>query len=109
MINAALLDALLLAYLTWAGFLAAMSLRWAWYRLTLPVKVLAVPLVLSAFALDLVLNLLASVPFLDWPHEATFSQRMGRYKADATWRTPIARWICANLLDPFQMGGHCRG
>ena len=62
-----------------------------------------------AAALDLVLNLLASVPFLDWPHEATFSQRMGRYKADATWRTPIARWICANLLDPFQMGGHCRG
>jgi len=104
----ALLDGLLLAYLTWAGFLAAMSLRWAWYRLSLPVKVLAVPLVLVAFALDLVFNLVTTVLFLDLPQEATFSQRMGRYKGDATWRTPIARWICANLLDPFQIGGHCR-
>jgi len=104
----ALLDVLLLAYLLWVAFLAAMSLRLAWYRLTLLVKVLAVPLVLVAFALDLVFNLVATVLFLDLPHEATFSQRMGRYKGAATWRTPIARWICATLLDPFQIGGHCR-
>lgn len=105
----ALLDVLLLAYLLWVAFLAAMSLRLAWYRLTLLVKVLAVPLVLVAFGLDLVFNLVATVLFLDLPQEATFSQRMGRYKGDATWRTPIARRICATLLDPFQIGGHCRG
>lgn len=105
----ALLDVPLLAYLLWVAFLAAMSLRLAWYRLTLLVKVLAVPLVLVAFALDLVFNLVATVLFLDLPHEATFSQRMGRYKAGASgWRATVARWVCANLLDPFQNGGHCR-
>jgi len=104
------LDAVLLAYLTWAAFLAAMSLRWAWYRLPLATRILAVPLVVVIFALDLAFNLLASLLFIDLPREATFSQRMGRYKAGASgWRATVARWVCANLLDPFQIGGHCRG
>lgn len=99
---------LLYAYALWAMFLAVMALRWAWYRLTAPVKVLAFPLVLIAFAADLIFNLFATVPFFDLPREATFSQRMGRYKYGDGWRAVVARWVCANLLDPFQIGGHCR-
>ena len=103
------------AYLLWALFIAVMALRWAWYRLTLPVKVLAAPLVLVAFTADLVFNLMATVPFIDLPREATFSQRMGRYKATVIggkigqgWRAAVARWVCSTLLDPFEIGGHCR-
>lgn len=102
--------AVIYAYVLWAAFLAVMSLRWAWYRLPIVTRVLAAPLVLLAFAGDLVFNLLASALFFDFPAEATFSQRMGRYKEQQTgWRAAIARWVCANLLDPFQQGGHCRG
>lgn len=106
----ALLKVLLLAYLTWAAFLAAMALRWAWHRLPVTTRIIAAPLVVVIFALDLVFNLLASLLFLDLPREATFSQRMGRYKAEASgWRAGVARWVCANLLDLVQIGGHCRG
>jgi len=103
----------LYAYVLWAAFLAVMSLRWAWYRLPLATRVLAVPLVALAFAGDLVFNLLASIPLGEFPQEATFSQRMGRYKSWAPfrpthWRVKLAQWVCANLLDPFEIGGHCR-
>lgn len=37
------------AYGLWVMFIAVMALRWAWYRLSVPVRVLAAPL-LSACA-----------------------------------------------------------
>jgi len=103
-----ILEIALYSYIMWVLFLAVMSLYAAWSKLPIVTKALAVPAALIAVAMDIGLNLVATIPFLDLPHELTFSQRMGRYKHNPSWRTPIACWICANLLDPFQVGGHCK-
>jgi hypothetical protein len=104
-----ILETLLYTYVMWVLFLAVMSLYAAWKTLPLVTKILAVPAVLIAVLMDVGLNIIATVPFLDLPQEWTFSQRMGRYKRNKSWRTPIACWFCSNLLDPFQVGGHCSG
>lgn len=97
------------AYVLWVMFLAVMALQHAWPRLPALVRALAVPAVVVAIILDIAFNVLATVPFADPPREWTFSQRMGRYKSGTGWRAAIAHWVCANLLDPFDIGGHCRG
>lgn len=109
----ALLLVLGYTYSLWIAFLAVMALRWAWERLPLATKVLAAPLVAVAIVADVAFNLAVSVPLAELPREATFSQRMGRYLSWAPirpnhWRVRLARWVCANLLDPFEIGGHCR-
>lgn len=112
---AVVLAGLAVAYLLWVLFLAVMALQHAWSRLPSLVRALAVPAVVVAIALDVAFNLLASIPFADLPREWTLSQRMGRYKLSytngrlgAVWRAKVAQWVCANLLDPFEIGGHCR-
>lgn len=104
-----ILETLLYTYVMWVLFLAVMSLYAAWKTLPTVTKALAIPAVLLAVVMDVGLNIIATVPFLDPPREWTFSQRMGRYKRIKSWRTPIACWFCSNLLDPFQVGGHCSG
>lgn len=104
----AVLEIALYSYVLWVLFLAVMALYAVWRTLPIVTKVLAVPAVAVAVVMDIGLNLIATIPFIDLPHELTFSQRMGRYLNNPSWRTPIAKWICANLLDPFQTGGHCR-
>ena len=96
------------AYVLWVMFLAVMALANAWRDLTMFVKVLALPAVVVAILLDIAFNLAATVIFFDLPREATFSQRMSRYKQGSGWRCRVACWVCGNLLDPFQVGGHCR-
>ncbi len=100
-------DFALYAYVLWVLFLAVMSLYAAWRTLPTFTKALSLPAVVIAVIMDVGLNIVATIPFLDLPHELTFSQRMGRYIRNPSWRTPIAKWICGNLLDPFQVGGHC--
>jgi hypothetical protein len=102
-----ILEFVLYAYVLWVLFLAVMALYAVWRELPMFTKALAVPGVLVAVVMDVGLNIVATIPFLDLPHELTFSQRMGRYIRNPSWRTPIAKWICGNLLDPFQVGGHC--
>lgn len=102
--------AVLYAYLLWLLFLAVMALNWRWHLLSKPVKALALPAVLVAVALDILFNAtLGTLVFLELPRQWTFSQRVGSYKRSIDWRAPVAQWICANLLDPFEAGGHCRG
>lgn len=103
------------AYIVWLMFLVVMALMHARDRGVLPrgTLMLAAPAILVAVALDIALNVLASIPFAELPQELTFSQRVGRYKSWAAlrpdhWRVKAAQWICANLLDCFQIGGHCR-
>lgn len=79
------------AYVLWVLFLAAMSMRWAWPRMSITAKALATPVALLAFVLDILFNVAASIPFVDLPREATFSQRMGRYKTGDDWRAIVAR------------------
>lgn len=104
---------ILYAYTLWLLFLAVMALQWKWNDLPKSVKVLAIPAVLLAITFDVLFNYtIACVLFLKLPAkgEWTFSQRVGNYKRRIDWRAPIAHWICANLLDPFEAdGAHCKG
>ena len=96
------------AYLLWLAFLVVMALKARWSTLPIVTRVLASPAVLFVVAFDIGFNLAATVLFIDLPREATFSQRMSRYKRGDGLRSTVARWVCANLLDPFEVGGHCR-
>lgn len=104
----AALTVLALAYVLWVLFLCVMALKHAWPRLTPFTRACAIPAVVVAILLDIVFNVLATVPFFDPPAEWTFSQRMGRYKGETGRRAAVARWVCSTLLDPFEIGGHCR-
>jgi len=101
---------ILYAYAMWLLFLAVMALNWRWRALPKVVKAIALPAVLVSVALDVLFNLtLGTLLFLELPREWTFSQRVGSYKRRIDWRAPLAQWICANLLDPFEVEGHCKG
>ena len=59
--------------------------------------------------LDILLNLISSVILLDVPKEVTLSQKLSRLNDTGGWRGDVARWICAELLDPFDPRGfHCK-
>jgi hypothetical protein len=59
--------------------------------------------------LDIFLNLISSVIMLDIPKEVTLSQKLSRLNDTGGWRGDVARWICAELLDPFDPRGyHCK-
>lgn len=95
-------------YVFWLLFIVTMAGKAAWPVLTPVARVLIAPAALTALLLDVFFNLvIATVLFLDLPREWTFTKRLVRYKPDHNWRGRLARWICANLLDPFQVGGHC--
>lgn len=102
----------LYAYLLWLLFLAVMALQTKWRALPKLVRAIALPAVLVAVAMDIVFNwTIGTLLFVRLPvrGEFTFSQRVGNYKRRADWRAPVATWICSNLLDPFEVGGHCKG
>lgn len=103
----------LLAYVLWVLFVAVMAFKAAWPRLHPLMKALALPVAVVAVLLDIVFNALMSLPLLELPQEWTFSQRMSRYLAwsavrPRAWKVRLARWVCHNVLDPFEVGGHCR-
>lgn len=101
---------ILYAYALWLLFLAVMALNWRWHALPKAVRAIALPAVLVSVLLDVLFNLtLGTLLFLDLPRQWTFSQRVGSYKRRFDWRAPLAAWICDNLLDPFEAGGHCKG
>lgn len=101
---------ILYIYLLWLLFLAVMALKWKWSSLPKAVRAIAAPAVIVAVFLDVLFNItIGTILFLDLPHQWTFSQRIGSYKARFDWRSPLAAWICANLLDPFEVdGAHCK-
>lgn len=104
--------AIFLAYVTWGLFLAAMALIAVRRAGTLPrmALVLGYPLVAIGALCDVALQAVSTIFFGDWPREWFLTQRLGRYIAGTDgWRKTAALWICRNLLDPFQVGGHCTG
>lgn len=101
---------LVLAYFTWVCFLAAMSLIAAKKAGKLPVtaEILGWPLIIVGGFADFLLNIASSVLFLELPREWFLTQRCDRHLRDSSgWRRLRAQQICSNLLDPFQIGGHC--
>ena len=109
LIDAGLIDWVIYTYLFYLLFVVTMAAKAAWDNLSIVPRVLLVPAALVAVLMDVFFNLVAAtVIFFDLPREWLFTQRLERYKAQgAGWRYTLARWICQNLLDPFQQGGHC--
>ncbi len=104
-----------LSYVTWTCFLAVMSLLAAKRegKLSKTTLYLGYPLAGVGVLLDFTLNMMASLVFLDIPREWLLTIRCDKAlgqvdpKGVALYRQKIAKWICSNLLDPFQSGGHC--
>lgn len=105
-----MIETVLLVYAMYLLFVVTMAAKAAWENLTIIPRVLLFVPALVAVLLDAAFNLtLATVLFVDHPQEWLFTQRLNRYKyGDSAWRTTVAVWICKNLLDPLQSGGHCR-
>jgi len=93
----------------WVLFLAYVPLRANWSRLPTTTKALGSVVVIVAFVCDVIFNaVIGTIIFLDIPREATFTKRVSKLKRGLCWRARLAKWICENLLDPFEVGGHCR-
>jgi hypothetical protein len=100
----------LVLWLAWVMYLAYTSLERAHKlgKVGRVATVLALPLLLVFWPLDVLINLtLLTLVFAEWPRELTITQRLGRHHATSTgWRHALARWLGAELLDPFDADGH---
>lgn len=110
--SAVLLVALAYLYAFWCAYVLVMGIYRAHLadRLVGLNKVMALPVVAIAYAMDVVANwIIAPLVFLDWPREALVTARLVRYKRDDHgWRRQIADFICERLLDVFDpTGDHC--
>ena len=98
----------LYTYVFYFAFLAVMLLKAKWDLLPLPMKVWVAPGAVIAFLMDIAFNYsFATILFLEIPHEFTFTARLSRYKTEGGLRGKVATWLCVNLLDPAEIGGHC--
>ena len=99
---------LIYTYTFYFAFLAVMLLKAKWDALPLPMKVLSAPGVIIAYFMDIAFNYsIATILFLQGPQEFTFTARLSRYKTEGGLRGKVATWLCVNLLDPAEIGGHC--
>lgn len=100
---------LLTLYTLWFFYLAVMNLKRAKDAGTMtPVaKFLAYGIVLPGAILDVVVNVLATIPFWDIPKEWTLSQRLSRYYVEGSdnWRSKAAEYIARNFLNTFDPSG----
>ena len=77
-------------------------------RASIVVRLLGYVIVLLGVVLDVLFNAtFGTLLFLQPPREWLFTARCKSHLEEQTWRGAIARWICANALDPFEEGGHC--
>ena len=99
-------------YLLWLFFLASMVLLAAHKKGTLskPALILGVPVIGLGLLIDVSVNVLLSAVFFELPKEWTVSQRLSRYKAEASgWHYKVAKFVCENFLDTFDPSGcHCK-
>lgn len=101
---------LAIGWLLWVFFLAVMMLRHIKETEGLPPETekLGMSVLFVGLIIDFAWNLLMSIPLLELPREGTFTARATRHLHDDNWRGSICRWCCKKLLDPFQLGGHCK-
>lgn len=102
---------LLAWFVLWVLFLAVMALKRAQDEGKLHSGVayyLGLSVLVIGYVADFLVNLgPATLLFLELPQEKTVTERCNRHLLDDGWRGAIAHWLCSNLLDPFQIGGHC--
>ncbi len=99
-----------LTLLTWACYLATMSLRRERDNLSPFAKAMAYQLLPGFYLHDVLFNLtVGTIFFRELPREMLFTARCDRWLKDESWRGEEARWWCTNYLDPFdQNHKHCR-
>lgn len=104
-----ILKSALLLYVLWIFYLAVMNLKRAWAagNLNRTARILAAPVVVVGFALDIVSNIFPmSILFLEPPEELTVTARLSRHIRDSTgWELALAQWFIP-ILDPFDHTGH---
>lgn len=108
-----MIELALYTYLFWLGYLAVCGIYVGWRKAPIWVQVLLAPVVLSVLGVDVLFNYtLASVLFFQLPPRGcyTMTERISTYKDgdQYSWRGKFGKFICANMLDPFQQGGHCK-
>lgn len=113
MMGVAVLYALAYTYGFLIGYYAVCGLYVGWRKFPRWLKVGMAPFVIVVVLADVTFNVtIGCVLFLGLPPRKcfTFTQRISFYKNETpdTWRGKFGRFICANLLDPAQVGGHCR-
>jgi hypothetical protein len=102
-------------YLSLLGFytlyLAIMSLYRGYLDNTLPVasKVLGYPILAIGLAVDVVMNItLFSIIFAEIPKQWLVTTRLKKHIKKSGYRGWLARFICHNLLSPFDpTNDHC--
>ena len=104
----------LFAWMLWVFFLAYAALR-PYYQANkfetfspLP-RFAAMVTLYTALIVDVIFNItVGSIAFLELPHwrRLTLTMRCKHWKYSDTWRGKLARWICADWLNPFDPG-HC--
>jgi hypothetical protein len=109
LVDSGVIDWTIYTYVFYLLFVVTMAAKAAWPTLSIVPTVLLAPPAVVAVVMDVIFNLIpATIIFLDLPHELLFTKRLDRYEAEgAGWRYTLALWICQNLLNPFQQGGHC--
>lgn len=106
------LTTLAILYLLWVFYLAVMAL-WRARRDGMLGPVALVPgylTLLIGAALDVLVNVtVMSLVFVEPPRELLVTKRLQRHiKHGQGWRQELARWLCHNLLNPFDpTGDHC--
>ena len=105
-----ILEAVIVFYITWIFYLAIMSLKREKQVLTKTVTYLAYPILFIGLLMDMIFNIfVGTIIFLEVPEQFLFTERCDSHLGENTWRGSLARWMCRNLLDPFDNGKHCRG
>lgn len=71
---------------------------------------LSFPFVVLGYFIDVFANItIASAVFMEFPRELLVTSRLKRYVSQCSgWRCRVAKYICDNILDPFDpRGEHC--
>ena len=96
---------------TWVLYLAVMKLKEAHEREALPPVARGIGYCVLAVGLvnDFLLNIAVCLfVFFEIPRDWLLTTTLERHLRDGTgYKWATSRWLCENLLDPFQTGGHC--
>lgn len=70
--------------------------------------IMILPILIVGVLLDFIINMLISIPLLDIPREFLVTHRMERLMSRDDFRGNVSRWMCKNMLNPFDPSGeHC--
>lgn len=89
----------------WACFLSYVAIKAQWHFLRPEVKIVGALVVLTGFALDVVINWTLGL-ILGVTQDMTLSQKCKRLGRGDGWQATVARYLCQNWLNSFEID-HC--